>query len=111
MEPIAASGKATFLAVLKAFGKANANPLSFPIAGFTLAVDFKWEPGLTELFDELDARVLDQGGRVYLTKDVRMGEDTFKRSYPRWREFQEVRARYGAMGRFASLQSKRLGLD
>jgi len=111
LERIAASGMGSSLAVLKVFGPANANPLSFPIAGYTLALDFKVQPGLFEMLDELDAMVLDLGGRLYLTKDARMGESMFKRSYPRWTEFQGVREKVGAIGRFASLQSKRLGLD
>jgi len=92
-------------------GAANANPLSFPFAGYTLALDFKLEPGVFKLLDDLDARILDLGGRLYLSKDVRMSEATFKRSYPRWDEFQKVREKTGAKGRFASLQSRRLGLD
>jgi FAD/FMN-containing dehydrogenase len=111
LERIAASGMGSSLAVLKVFGPANANPLSFPIAGYTLALDFKIQPGLFELLDGLDERVLDLGGRLYLTKDARMSEATFKKSYPRWPEFQALRAKVGAIGRFASLQSKRLGLD
>jgi FAD/FMN-containing dehydrogenase len=111
LERIAASGKGSFLAVLKVFGEANANPLSFPFGGYTLALDFKIESGLFDLLEELDREVLELGGRLYLTKDVRMSEATFKRSYPRWREFQELREKIGAKGRFASLQSRRLGLD
>jgi len=108
---IAASGMGSPLAVLKVAGAANDNPLSFPLAGYTLALDFKVQPGLLGLLDELDALVLGLGGRLYLTKDARMSEATFKQSYPRWAEFQGVREKVGAIGRFASLQSKRLGLD
>lgn len=108
---IAASGRGSFLAVLKVLGRANDCPLSFPMEGYTLALDFKVSPGLFALLDELDARVADLGGRVYLTKDARMSEAFFKQSYPQWEAFQEVRARYGAIGRFSSLQSRRLGLD
>jgi decaprenylphospho-beta-D-ribofuranose 2-oxidase len=111
LEAIAASGRGSFLGVLKVMGEANANPLSFPLAGYTLALDYKLGPGLFAFLDELDARVLDLGGRVYLAKDVRLGEAAFKRMYPRWREFQELREKTGAKGRFASLQSRRLGLD
>lgn len=99
------------LAVLKIFGKGNENHLSFPYEGYTLALDFKVEDSLFPLLDELDRIVLKHGGRLYLTKDSRMTEDTFKMSYPRWAEFEEFRARYGALGHFASLQSKRIGLS
>jgi FAD/FMN-containing dehydrogenase len=108
---IAASGRGSFLAVLKVFGKENANLLSFPLEGYTVALDFKRTPDLFGLLDELDAMLLEFGGRLYLTKDARMGKETFRQGYPRWEQFQSVRAQYGAIGRFASLQSRRLGLD
>ncbi len=111
LKEIVASGKGSFLAVLKVFGKQNDNLLSFPLAGYTLALDFKIEKGLFSLLDRLDAMVLDYGGRLYLTKDVRMSEQTFKQSYPHWQQFQSVREHYGVKGIFASYQSRRLGLD
>lgn len=110
LQRIAASGRGSFLAVLKAFGPANANFLSFPMEGYTLALDFKLEPGLFELLDELDAMVLAAGGRHYLAKDARMSRATFQRSYPQYTAFQQVRRDYGAVGAFASCQSLRLGL-
>lgn len=111
LERIADSGKGSFLAVLKAFGPANDNYLSFPREGYTLALDFKLERHIFELLDELDAVVLNEGGRIYMTKDVRMSERTFKKSYPQWSEFESVRAKYHAIGKFASCQSQRLGLQ
>ncbi len=107
---IAASKQGSFLAVLKAFGKGNRNFLSFPTEGYTLAVDFKLDGSLLKMLDELDRVVLDHGGRLYLTKDTRMSESTFKRSYPGWEGFQKVRRRYKADTAFHSLQSDRLGL-
>lgn len=111
LERIAASGRGSFLAVLKAFGKTNNNLLSFPMEGYTLALDFKAESAVFELLDELDKIVLNLGGRLYLTKDARMSEATFKTSYPNWELFEEVRGRYYAIGKFASRQSQRLGLQ
>ncbi|MDP3847587.1 MAG: FAD-binding oxidoreductase [Pseudomonas sp.] len=111
LERISASHRGSFLAVLKTFGAANDNLLSFPMEGYTLALDFKLEAGLLELLDELDSMVLAHGGRLYLAKDARMSEATFKQSQPNWQQFQEIRAQYGALGKFASLQSRRLGLD
>ncbi|WP_419901243.1 FAD-binding protein [Kiloniella sp.] len=110
LEKIAASGAGSFLSVLKAFGKGNANLLSFPLQGYTLALDFKLTDKVLSLLNELDAIVSDYGGRVYLTKDARMSEQVFKKGYPKWEEFQMIREKYGAQGVFSSVQSKRLGL-
>lgn len=107
---IAASGRGSFLAVLKAFGPANDNHLSFPLEGYTLALDFKLESGLFALLDELDAMVLAAGGRHYLAKDARMSAATFRQGYPRHAAFQQVRREHGALAAFASCQSRRLGL-
>jgi len=110
LKKITASGYGSFLAVLKKFGRQNENYLSFPISGYTLALDFKISQGTLALMDSLDSMILDYGGRLYLTKDARMSEQTFKLSYQGWYQFEEVRERYGAVGKFSSLQSKRLGL-
>jgi len=110
IDRIAASGRGSFLAVLKVFGKANDHLLSFPCEGFTLALDFKAEPAVFRLIEEIDEIVLSFGGHLYLTKDSLMSEATFKRGYPRWEEFESVRERYHAVGKFASAQSNRLGL-
>jgi decaprenylphospho-beta-D-ribofuranose 2-oxidase len=107
---IGESGLGSFLAVLKLFGPENENYLSFPLAGYTLALDFKIEPNLFPLLKRLDQMVLDYGGRLYLTKDVRMSPTVFQQGYPRWREFMELREQYGMQEKFNSLQSKRLGL-
>ena len=111
LELVAASGKASFLAVLKVFGESNQNYLSFPMHGYTLALDFKAEPAVFLLLDTLDQLIVKRGGRHYLCKDARMTESTFKSSYARWQDFEDVRSKYHAFGRFSSHQSKRLGLQ
>ena len=110
LEKIAESKLGSFLAVLKLFGKANRNLLSFPMEGYTLALDFKIGRHTFELLDHLDDMVLDYGGRIYLTKDSRMSEKTFKHGYPLWEEFAAIRQKYGATEVFNSHQSGRLGL-
>lgn len=110
LKKISESRLGSFLAVLKVFGKENDNYLSFPIEGYTLALDFKIEKKLFPLLDELDRLVVEYGGRVYLTKDARLSEETFKHSYPDWEEFCRVRHECGADKMFYSLQSKRLGI-
>jgi hypothetical protein len=81
------------------------------MAGYTLALDFKVSPEVIALVQRLDAMVIDMGGRIYLSKDALMSEATFKATYPQWEQFEVVRAKYGAIGKFASQQSKRLGLQ
>jgi FAD/FMN-containing dehydrogenase len=108
LKRIAQSRRGSFLAVLKVFGEGNANPLSFPTGGYTLALDFKVASGVFALLDELDAIVLSYGGRIYLTKDARLSAATFRRCYPQWEKLVEIRTKYGASALFNSNQSRRL---
>ena len=107
---IAGSGLASYLAVLKLFGPANANMLSFPMAGYTLALDFKISSGLPALLHDLDRMVREQGGRLYLAKDARMEPAMLEAGYPGLAEFRDLRRHYGMDTVFSSLQSKRLGV-
>lgn len=110
LQRVSEAGKGSFLAVLKQFGAANDNPLSFPMEGFTLTLDFKMEDSLLPLLEALDAIVIDHGGRLYLAKDARMSEAVFKAGYPRWEEFMALRSAVDPEGRFESLLARRLGL-
>lgn len=110
LKEIANSGKGSFLAVLKLYGKANENYLSFPIEGYSLALDFKIEKGLFELLDKLDLIVLKYGGRIYLTKDTRVSKETFEKGYPQIEKFRELRKAYGMDKKFSSLQSMRVAI-
>ena len=110
LETISHSGKGSFLAVLKLYGKANDNYLSFPMEGYSLALDFKIEKGLFELLTQLDKIVLQYGGRIYLAKDVRVSKDIFEQGYPQINKFRSLRKKYKMDEKFNSLQSLRLGL-
>jgi FAD/FMN-containing dehydrogenase len=107
---IAASRKGSFLAVLKVFGKGNDNYLSFPMEGYTLALDFKLDKAVLELLNKLDEVVNEYGGRIYMCKDSRMSKMMLRKGYSKWKKFSEVRRKYGADRVFNSLQSRRLGL-
>lgn len=107
---IAQSGMGSFLAVLKLFGRQD-DFISFPMEGYTLALDFPIRRGLFEFFGELDRMVADYGGRLYLTKDVRMEREMFFKTYRNAEAFKEAVAMLGEGGtRYASLQSNRTGV-
>ena len=110
LSTIAASGKGSFLAVLKLYGKANDNWLSFPMEGYSLALDFKIEKGLFELLDQLDEIVLKYYGRIYLTKDVRVSKETFEQGYSHIETFRQYRKENKMEEKFQSLQSRRVGI-
>lgn len=99
----------SYLTILKLLGKKNENYLSFPIEGYTIAMDFKINKGLWPFLEKLDSIVTQYHGRAYLAKDGRMSKTFFEKGYPSLKEFNEVRKKYG-LGKLQSLQSKRLGL-
>ena len=61
MHDIQRSGHYSFLNVFKLFGPGNQAPLSFPIPGWNVCVDFQIKPGLGEFLNQLDQRVLEFG--------------------------------------------------
>ncbi len=106
---ISDSGLGSFLAVLKLFGKQD-DFISFPMEGYTLALDFPITGKLFPLLEELDRIVLNYGGRIYLAKDVRMTGDMFRNSYPNANAFITRIKEINPKNTFRSLQSDRLGI-
>ncbi len=101
----------SFVTVLKRFGPGDPGLLSFPMAGWTLALDFPARtPGLARLLGRLDELVAGAGGRVYLAKDSRVPADVLAGMYPRLAEFTKLRAELDPAGLLASDLSRRLGL-
>jgi decaprenylphospho-beta-D-ribofuranose 2-oxidase len=100
-----------YLAVFKRFGPAFGGPLSFPLEGWTLAVDMPaTASGLRVALDELDEIVAGCGGRVYLTKDARLRHDMMSAMYPNLDGFYAQRARVDPEGVLRSDLARRLGL-
>ena len=90
---IADEGLRVFLPVMKQFGPVpSPGLLSFPLPGTSVALDFPWQGDrLLRVLDDLDARVADCGGRVYVAKDARMSGRAFRAFYPRWEELERHR--------------------
>lgn len=112
LETIAHSGQSPFLNVLKRFGPERPETqLSFPFEGYTFAIDFPIRDGLETLLAQLDARLLEMGGRVYLGKDAFVDQATFEAMYPQLDAWRAVKAKYDPDSIFSSNQSRRLGLS
>jgi decaprenylphospho-beta-D-ribofuranose 2-oxidase len=109
LDRIAARGDASFLAVLKKLGPGG-GIISFPLPGYTLALDFPMSGGLLAFLDELDRLVVESGGRLYLAKDARQSRATFEAGYPDLPRFNDVRRAVDPDGRIRSQLSERLGL-
>ena len=104
---ISARGDASFLAVLKKLGEGD-GMMSFPLPGYTLALDFPMSPRILPFLDEIDRLVVAAGGRLYLAKDARQSRATFEAGYPALARFNEIRRALDPAGRIRSKLSQRL---
>ncbi len=111
LDAYALRGTVSPLISLKRLGPANPGPLSFPMEGWTLAIDLPASaPDLGPFLDRLDAIVVGAGGRVYLAKDARLHPHSLGDMYPRLDEWCEVRRRVDPHGLLRSDLARRLHL-
>lgn len=110
LETISKSRRASFLAVLKRLGATGQGMLSFPLPGYTLALDFPNGSGVGELLTKLIHITRDHGGRVYLAKDSALTPDDFMAMYPMHVQFREVLAQVDPASRMNNRMAQRLGL-
>lgn len=106
---ISAAGTGSFLAVLKRLGPSSAG-ISFPMEGYTLALDFAANPKAFAVLPQLERITIDHGGRFYLAKDACLNSDTMNSADSRVAEFRKFRDRVAAKQAFQSAQSQRLAL-
>ena len=104
------SGHYSALNVFKLFGEGNRAPLSYPMPGWNVCVDFPIKPGLGTFLDDLDRRVMEFGGRLYLAKESRTSAEAFHKMYPGLPGWLETRRNIDPTGVFASDMSRRLEL-
>ena len=108
---IQSSGHYTALNVFKLFGEGNQAPLSYPMKGWNVCVDFPIRPGLNEFLDRLDDQVMQFGGRLYLAKESRTSAEKFHAMYPGMAGWLKTRREIDPTGVFASDMSRRLELN
>jgi decaprenylphospho-beta-D-ribofuranose 2-oxidase len=109
LDRVSRRGSASFLAVLKMLGESS-GLMSFPLRGYTLAMDFPVSRTLFAFLDELDKSVAGASGRLYLAKDARQSRKMLESGYPGLPAFRGLRRQAGAQERFVSQLSARLGL-
>lgn len=109
LDMISKSGCMPFLNVFKQMGKGQ-GILSFPFEGYTLAIDFPMSSRLIPFTRQLDRKVLEAGGRIYLGKDAVLDKETFRAMYPRYKEWLAIKAKYDPNNVFSSNIARRLGL-
>lgn len=107
LDRVARRGSASFLAVLKQLGDSH-GLMSFPLRGYTLAMDFPIQDSLFGFLDELDAIVTAAGGRLYLAKDARQSRATFAAGYAGLDGLRDIRRCIGATDKLVSHLSARL---
>ena len=110
LERVSSERLPCFLAVLKRFGPGNDGLLSFPRPAGPSRTTCRRTPTLAPLLDELDERVVDAGGRVYLAKDARLRPEVLAAMYPRLASFRAVRDRVDPDRVFQSDLSRRLAI-
>ncbi|WP_299546314.1 FAD-binding oxidoreductase [uncultured Tateyamaria sp.] len=109
LDRISSHGAGSFLAVLKRLAPGS-GLMSFPMEGLTLALDIPVSEKLMTLLTEIDALVVEAGGRMYLAKDATQSPTTFAAGYPQLDRFRQLRSEIGAKDRMASKLSERLGI-
>lgn len=103
-------GGCSFVTVFKDCGPEGRGLLSFPQKGTSLALDIPMGAHVPKLVHELNAFIIDHGGRVYLAKDAFTTAEEFRRMYPRLEQWLEVKHRWDPDNRITSVQGRRLGL-
>ena len=110
LERIANSGLASPLAVLKRMGEGRAGYLSFPMEGYTLAVDFPNRRGVGELVQALEASTREAGGRIYFAKDALATPKGVDGMYPEIARWQKTVAKCDPDGHLTTDLVRRLDL-
>ena len=110
LSQVAKGGLASPLAVIKKMGPGRAGMLSFPMEGYSLALDIPNRKGAADLMAELNSITIKAGGRVYLAKDSTAEAQMIEDMYPDIDTFRTVVKKVDPEGKFDSALARRLNL-
>lgn len=110
LDSIAASGLASPLAVLKRMGPGRAGLLSFPMEGYTLAVDFPNREEAHALIARLEDMTVAAQGRIYFAKDALARNGSVAAMYPELDLWRKEAAKADPEGRLITDLVRRLNL-
>ena len=82
LRQIGRAALASPLAVLKRMGPGAAGMMSFPMEGYTLAVDVPNRAGAEALIAALNGMTAEAGGRIYFAKDSLATAEQVRAMYP-----------------------------
>jgi decaprenylphospho-beta-D-ribofuranose 2-oxidase len=108
LEVVTRGGRASFLCVIKDCGAEGDGVLSFPKPGTSIALDLPMRDDTQALIDEMNERVIAEGGRIYLAKDALTRPEHFRAMESRLDRFLDIRRTWDPAGRIRSAQSVRL---
>jgi decaprenylphospho-beta-D-ribofuranose 2-oxidase len=111
LETLTRAGCPALSGTIKLLGEGSGGLMSFPLPGWTLALDLPvGPPGLGRVLDRLDELVVGAKGRVYLAKDARLRRDKVAPMYPGLARFRRLCETVDPAGDMVSDLARRLGL-
>jgi decaprenylphospho-beta-D-ribofuranose 2-oxidase len=102
---------ASFLSVLKKFGNSDYSYIGFPSPGWTLAIDIPAKhKNIVKVLNELNEKLCEIGGKVYLSKDSMLTVESFNKMYPNSIRWKKIKNDLDPINYWRSDQGVRLGL-
>lgn len=89
--------------------KEKRNGISFPMGGFTMAMDFSYSNKIPELFNSFNLIIIKYKGRIYLTKDYLLDKKLIYKMDPKMVKFKKFLKKKSYFSNINSLQFNRLG--
>ena len=97
------------LVVLKKMTNETRKGISFPMRGYTMALDFSYDNKVSQLIKSFDLIVMKYKGRINLTKDYLLDKKTIYNMDPQMSKFKKFLKKRPYYAKINSLQFDRLG--